>query len=75
MAGLGGLVKAVTVDRHTANRSEIELLEERSRGYRRELDEVRDRLNECRQREIQQSVELATMRGEIDILKRKAFGE
>ncbi len=73
LMGVAGLVKAVTIDRHTANRSEIELLEERSRGYRRELDEVRDRLDDCRRREVDHSVLIAQMRGELEILKRRTF--
>lgn len=80
LAGLGGLVRAVTTERHTVNRSEIEVLETRSAGYRRELDEVRgrldeyrDRLNECRQRELGQEAEMGRMRYQIELLQ-KATG-
>ena len=69
IGGIGGLVKAVTVDRHSVSRSQIEVLEERNKGYRRELDEVRERLNECRRREIEQGERMARMQGEIEVLK------
>lgn len=71
LAGLGGLIKAITVDRHSATRSEIEILEARTAGYRRELDEVRARLDECRRREIDQGVELVHMRRQIEDLNRR----